>query len=362
MTYLIAQIWMFLAVASALGLLFGWMFRGGVSAARLRDVRRQLAHTQVEALDQRREATELAARAERRTASGSTADTARLESELRSARADAVRMDSELREATSAAHRYSEEADELRQRLADESGGSAPVEEVPVDTTEVDNLRIQVGELEFESEDLRRKLDDVEAARGPEALQSAQDAGPEAGAEAREAAAEAVAVPLRLRISELEAELDRVVAAPPAEIVPDVNAEANLAVKVALEDENKTLRDTLGSLESELSTRASAAGEVVNLRARVAGLQVELADAASSADTLQHQAPLDALASADGEVAAETGDPMSAEVMAEAARLRWRNGYLTSRIRFLEARKPETARSEERRVGKECRSRWSPYH
>src|SRR5256886_8111297 len=25
-------------------------------------------------------------------------------------------------------------------------------------------------------------------------------------------------------------------------------------------------------------------------------------------------------------------------------------------------RLPETARSEERRVGKECRSRWSPYH
>ena len=24
--------------------------------------------------------------------------------------------------------------------------------------------------------------------------------------------------------------------------------------------------------------------------------------------------------------------------------------------------KPETTRSEERRVGKECRSRWSPYH
>ena len=24
--------------------------------------------------------------------------------------------------------------------------------------------------------------------------------------------------------------------------------------------------------------------------------------------------------------------------------------------------KPETSRSEERRVGKECRSRWSPYH
>ena len=26
------------------------------------------------------------------------------------------------------------------------------------------------------------------------------------------------------------------------------------------------------------------------------------------------------------------------------------------------AEKPKTTRSEERRVGKECRSRWSPYH
>ena len=33
-------------------------------------------------------------------------------------------------------------------------------------------------------------------------------------------------------------------------------------------------------------------------------------------------------------------------------------------IRFISAKKdePEWMRSEERRVGKECRSRWSPYH
>ena len=33
--------------------------------------------------------------------------------------------------------------------------------------------------------------------------------------------------------------------------------------------------------------------------------------------------------------------------------LEWSRGEVT---------KPETIRSEERRVGKECRSRWSPYH
>ena len=31
-------------------------------------------------------------------------------------------------------------------------------------------------------------------------------------------------------------------------------------------------------------------------------------------------------------------------------------------LQELEAAHPEFARSEERRVGKECRSRWSPYH
>ena len=31
-------------------------------------------------------------------------------------------------------------------------------------------------------------------------------------------------------------------------------------------------------------------------------------------------------------------------------------------IRLVEIRRGEEQRSEERRVGKECRSRWSPYH
>ena len=31
-------------------------------------------------------------------------------------------------------------------------------------------------------------------------------------------------------------------------------------------------------------------------------------------------------------------------------------------VRALNIMKKPTARSEERRVGKECRSRWSPYH
>ena len=38
-----------------------------------------------------------------------------------------------------------------------------------------------------------------------------------------------------------------------------------------------------------------------------------------------------------------------------------KQGKLTSRFRPIENFKG-TERSEERRVGKECRSRWSPYH
>ena len=33
-----------------------------------------------------------------------------------------------------------------------------------------------------------------------------------------------------------------------------------------------------------------------------------------------------------------------------------------NRFRFLLVKAPDVTRSEERRVGKECRSRWSPYH
>src|SRR5256885_12537100 len=36
--------------------------------------------------------------------------------------------------------------------------------------------------------------------------------------------------------------------------------------------------------------------------------------------------------------------------------------YLNCSLLYLAVRGNPTARSEERRVGKECRSRWSPYH
>ena len=36
--------------------------------------------------------------------------------------------------------------------------------------------------------------------------------------------------------------------------------------------------------------------------------------------------------------------------------------YAEMTERAIDSYLPETERSEERRVGKECRSRWSPYH
>src|SRR5207248_11612997 len=38
------------------------------------------------------------------------------------------------------------------------------------------------------------------------------------------------------------------------------------------------------------------------------------------------------------------------------------NTFVSWRFRFHDAQNHQTERSEERRVGKECRSRWSPYH
>ena len=40
----------------------------------------------------------------------------------------------------------------------------------------------------------------------------------------------------------------------------------------------------------------------------------------------------------------------------------WDQSYNIPTSLGLDALEPELTRSEERRVGKECRSRWSPYH
>jgi len=46
----------------------------------------------------------------------------------------------------------------------------------------------------------------------------------------------------------------------------------------------------------------------------------------------------------------------------EAEVERYGNRTLSGFLKMVGAEMPMTSRSEERRVGKECRSRWSPYH
>ena len=53
-------------------------------------------------------------------------------------------------------------------------------------------------------------------------------------------------------------------------------------------------------------------------------------------------------------------------VQSAGSQIVWMNDIPESEKKEIEARhqeaSPESSRSEERRVGKECRSRWSPYH
>ena len=53
------------------------------------------------------------------------------------------------------------------------------------------------------------------------------------------------------------------------------------------------------------------------------------------------------------------GDPLRAKFMAEKY---LDNPTIYNQVRGMFGYTGTTTRSEERRVGKECRSRWSPYH
>src|SRR5256886_8499754 len=59
-----------------------------------------------------------------------------------------------------------------------------------------------------------------------------------------------------------------------------------------------------------------------------------------------------------------TNNPVSIALKMAATTLRQSKTYLGAQFRRLRTRlgAPIAIRSEERRVGKECRSRWSPYH
>jgi DNA repair exonuclease SbcCD ATPase subunit len=292
MTYLIAQIWLFIAVAAAVGLLFGWVFHGGVASARLRELRHSLAHARAEVDDQRREAAELAARAERRSPGASSSEVSALQNDLRQARDRAARLEAEARNAASAADRYSEEAEELRQRIAEltSRGGGASAEERAA-------WRERVSELEQETESLRRRLE-LRGAEADETLkgriaeleaevEGQQERIAQLQARAQDEAASAPALE-RLRELEVEAEALRGQLAQRAE--PALAADVAQDRISELETEAEGLRARLATLERDVAEplRAQVAqleAELENSRA-LAGVQAFAAAAAQDSDEL----------------------------------------------------------------------------
>ncbi len=390
MTYLIAQIWLFIAVAAAIGLLFGWMFRGGVSSARFRELRRSLADAQAEAADQRREAAELAARAERRSSMAISPDAAQLQGELRAARERITRLESEAREASRTADRFAEEAEELRHRMADlmsRSGGPGADERAA--------WRARMSELEAEAESLRRRLDqrDSEATEALETkigfLEAESESLRQRVAELQ-AGDDGGASPAR--VSELESEVEelrRLLAERPDPAEQDARVGALESERASLQHRLDALAQEIGDplrariaeLESELeatrssasqsdrATRAEAASQIAALRAEADRLREELARRDAEAreldamrariGELETDLDLSRTRAAEAEERVRTtrgdedgcGDMVVAnggdELQVESARLKWRNSYLTSRIHFLETQLRE---EEERRV------------
>jgi chromosome segregation ATPase len=387
MIYLIVQIWLYIAVAAAIGLLFGWMFRGGAASVRLRELHRELDHAQRDAGEQRREAAELAARAERKHSAGPSPEVARLQGDLKSARERIMRLESEAREAGGAADRYAEEAEELRRRISDlmtRSGGAGADERAA--------WRARMGELEEEAESLRRRLDQREseaatalqqrikvlegegdalrahvqqlldrstretaAAERMAELESEASAlrtqleksvsgvRAEAGAQidALEAerdvllrrideAAEAASAPLRDRVAELEHALNGAETAVSA--AQDSVREAAAAEMEALAQELIALKADADRLRDELDRRDAQAQEQEQMRDQ---MRQRIGELEAHLDISRQKA-----AAAEQEVQQQPSEPQSSggeDLRVESARLSWRNRYLTSRIHFLES-------------------------
>ena len=54
--------------------------------------------------------------------------------------------------------------------------------------------------------------------------------------------------------------------------------------------------------------------------------------------------------------------PVVVEILASIRDFQAKKGEVIAGMEEIKAAGDSTSRSEERRVGKECRSRWSPYH
>ncbi|MGD2132738.1 MAG: hypothetical protein PVI23_08090 [Maricaulaceae bacterium] len=297
MNYLIAQIWLFIVAGSLVGVFFGWMFRGGMSAARLRELRRKLAHVQAEADDQRREAAEHAARAERRGAASAT-DISHIQAELREAKDRIGALQSELRSARTDAERHADEAAELRAQVAQLSG-PRPAGPSQTSGSADDGAAAELAYLNSRVADLEGALE--------EARQHASGADPEE------------IETLRARIAELEAA---------AFAAAGADGESVESAQLgALRDQLASLRTQNEELRASLAAQEARATEVKEADARIAELEAALAAAQADAEAAAHE-----VQAGDG---AQTAPD---DIMVESERLKWRNGYLTSRIQFLETK------------------------
>jgi chromosome segregation ATPase len=329
--------------------------------------------------------------------------------ELRSAREQITRLEARVREAVGAADRHGEEAEELRQRIAEltsRGGGGAGADERAA-------WRERVTELEQEADSLRRRLEQRDADAG-EALRSRiaeleteadalndrvvqlQELAEEAQAEARAAAAAIAARAAEPaepaapvddgRVAELEAELESArqrFEAREASLVARVErlepieAEAEMLrarVDSVGREVGEPLRARIAELEEALAaapeTAAAASSgdvgaaftaleEVSTLRAEADQLRAELAE--RTADLSELSTLRARIGELQDEVRsarehAENGARTVAsangmeELQTESARLKWRNSYLATRIHFLETRQQGGAQRSETEI------------
>lgn len=282
MTYLVAQIWLFLLAASIVGLIVGALLSAAAGGARVRDLRRKLEEVEVGASQTRDEAARLSAQIQRRGGGEDDAERIRaLERELEAANREA-------RRAQEVADREAARAGELQARVVEAEAGAGESARASGLVLPHDEGRGgELAEARAEIEALNRRLAEAEPALTELAL-------------------------LRDRVGELEA------GASPEQGSGEARAD------------NERLRARVDELEHALAARAGAAndGEAEALRARVAELEASLAGARA--------AETDASLDIDPPEGEAPGDSASA-----LAHLRWRNRYLDSRVTYLESKMAE---------------------
>lgn len=374
MTYLLAQIWVLLALAGLMGVFFGWLVRSFSARDRERSLQGRIEHEQSQFRRQQEESARLSAQLQARQSDGHDAKIALLERDVRQAVAKAAQE-------TAEAERLRETVRSLQLQIAEQSVAPLPpaaptlapvapnLDDAALTAARAENdaLRTEMAELQAELE--RRAA----VARAP----TAPSVDPEltarlAAAEARlqaletgdaDAYADAGGEPpywlaartrwLEVKLAEAEheapaateptskpalalQELDGLVDTPPQENEPTQNdavendtvepnpVEAGETVR-ALQDQVAALQQELDLARADLRDRENGRGG----QPAVSETGVEgpaAADAALPTAIADDGAPL---ADAEGALEAPGND-------GEMERLRWRNAYLTSRVKRLE--------------------------